>query len=884
MARVAKGATGDARHTPVMEQFFAAKAQYPDALLFFRMGDFYEMFYDDAVVASGALDITLTSRGKDRMGSDIPMAGVPHHAAAGYLSRLLEKGFKVAICEQLADPSTVKGIVPRGVVRVATPGLALDPDSLDAKTDNVLVAIHVGERADAGSPRGLAALEMSRSDLRACVVPDDAALLAELARLEPREILVDGELAAIEETVRLLLPRTAIRRVEAVDGVDAALSRFLGDEEAGRAAHEVEPAGRAAALLTLVYAQQAQPGAELKVARLARYDPSDRLILDEVAVKNLELVRTLSGDRKGSVLHLLDRTKTSMGARLLRRRLLAPLTDRVAMLRRHDAVEAFLVDADLREALRARLARIADVERLATRVELAVAHPRDLGAVRDSLIAAGELGQLLSDRAAASTDDTLARLVPDEPCDDVLGMLETALVDEPPMVATQGGIFADGTSADLDELRGLSSSGKDVLLALETRERERTGIGSLKIKYTRVFGYYIEVTKANLHLVPDDFRRKQTIANGERYITEELDELQAKILHADERIKALEAELFLDLRGRVAEHARRLRALAHRLAELDVHAALAELAHLYDYVRPRMDDSLLLELTEGRHPIVERLAEAGTFVPNDVLLDAEGARLMVITGPNMAGKSTTMRQVALAVILAQLGSFVPARAARIGIVDRVFTRVGASDNLGRGQSTFMVEMRETATILRDATRRSLVVLDEIGRGTSTYDGLAIAWAVAEHLHDGIGCRTMFATHYHELCELAELRDGVVSFNVAAREYGDDVVFLHKLVEGSANKSYGVAVARLAGVTEIVLARAKTILADLEDGAPLPGGRPASLRGKGQLDLFARAATAQDAVRGPSEVEKTLAQIDVDRLRPIDAILTLARLKELLSSE
>ncbi len=469
--------------------------------------------------------------------------------------------------------------------------------------------------------------------------------------------------------------------------------------------------------------------------------------------------------------------------------------------------------------------------------------------------------------------------MPADGVDDVLGMLETALVPEPPTTHTAGEIFAVGIDAELDELRNLSSSSKDVLLELESRERARSGIGSLKIRYTKVFGYYIEVTMANLHLVPPDYRRKQTIANGERYVTDELDALQVKIVNADERIEAREAELFLDLRARVAAQASRLRSLADALAALDVTAALAEVAHRYDYVRPELDERVSLELVESRHPIVERLAEAGTFVPNDVGLDAEGARLMLITGPNMAGKSTTMRQVALAVIMAQMGGFVPARTARIGLVDRVFTRVGASDNLGGGQSTFMVEMRETATILRDASRRSLVILDEIGRGTSTYDGLAIAWAVAEHLHDAIGCRAMFATHYHELCELAEHKAGVVSYNVAAREYGDDVVFLHRLVEGSAERSYGLAVARLAGVTEVVLARAKAILGDLERGAPLPGGRRSSLRGRGQLELFAPPPPAK---REPSEAERTLAELDVDRLRPVDALLMLARLKEMIS--
>lgn len=857
------------RHTPVMEQFFGAKAQYPDALLFFRMGDFYELFYDDAIIAAQALDIQLTTRGKDRQGEEIPMAGVPHHAATGYLARLLEKGFKIAICDQLADPKSVKGIVPRGVTRVVTPGIALEPDALDAKSDNWLVAVH------AGSPRGLAALEITRCDLRACVVDDDAALLAELARLEPREILLDAELPDLARAIGRILPSAAIRVVPAVAEVDGELARFLGDDDARRAAHEAPLNGRCAAVLALRYTEEARPGAKLEVDALVRYDPREHLVLDEVAVRNLELVRTLNGDRKGSLLALLDGTSTAMGARLLRRWLLAPLVDLAAIRRRHDGVESLVIESDLRAELRALLGRVSDLERLATRVELAIAHPRDLGSIRDSLIAAAEIEAQIRARSSRSTDDALTRLAPGSIADDVLGMLETALVPDPPTTHTAGGIFADAVDPDIDELRQLSSSSKDVLLAIEARERERTGISSLKIRYTKVFGYYIEVTRANLKNVPSDYRRKQTVANGERFVTEELDELQAKIVDADARLEAREAELFVDLRARVAEHAPRLRALAKALAELDVLAALAELAHREGYVRPELDEGLSLEIVEGRHPIVERLAEAGTFVPNDVRLDADGERLMIITGPNMAGKSTTMRQVALAVIMAQMGGFVPAARARIGLCDRVFTRVGASDNLGGGQSTFMVEMRETATILREATRRSLVILDEIGRGTSTYDGLAIAWAVAEHLHDAIGCRAMFATHYHELCELAELKAGAVSYNVAAREHGGDVVFLHKLVPGATNKSYGVAVARLAGVDELVLARAKAILGDLERGAPLPGGRRASLRG--QLELF----EAAPQEREPSAVERTLAELEIDRLRPVDALLTLARLKEML---
>ncbi len=876
-----KSTSRGGQHTPVMQQFFRAKDQYPDAILFFRLGDFYEMFFEDAVLASQLLDITLTSRSKTSEGDDIPMAGVPHHAAAGYIARLLELGQKVAICEQMADPSKVKGVVPREVVRVVTPGLCLEPDALDARSHNYLAAI-----AEADGGFGLAALELSTGELRACAVPDGASLLAELVRLDPREILLGADDEALSATLGRALPKTAVRPSERLDraAADRILSESLGEEEAARGREDVPAVGVLAAAGALAYARASQPAMPLGVARLGVYDPSTHLVLDEAAVRNLELVRTLSGERAGSLLHLVDATRTPMGARLLRRRLLAPLTDVAAIRRRHDAVEAFVLDAPLRDRVREGLARVGDLERLATRLSLAVATPRDLGAIRNGLGAVRELSRVLAARDPG-TDDVLASAVPEDPCGDVAEMLETALVDEPPASSTQGGIFRERIDAALDELRALSSSSKDVILDLERRERERTGIGSLKVRYTKVFGYYIEVTKSNLHAVPEDYRRKQTVANGERYITEELEELQVKILNADERARALEAEMWSELCSRVAAHAPRLRALAARLADIDVHAALADVAHRYGYARPEVDGSHELDLRDLRHPIVERLAAAGEFVPNDVSLAADGERLMIITGPNMAGKSTAMRQVALAVILAQAGGFVPASSARVGIVDRIYTRVGASDDLGRGQSTFMVEMREAASILRGATRRSLVVLDEIGRGTSTYDGLAIAWAIAEHLHDAVGCRALFATHYHELCELAETRAGAVNWNVAAKEFGDDVVFLHKLVPGSANRSYGVAVARLAGVPEIVLARARALLRDLEEGAPLPSGAPARMRGvdregRTQLDLF---VPASEAAPRPSAVEETLREMDVDRMTPVEAIVALARLKQMLDA-
>ncbi len=872
-----EGADPARAYTPVMQQYLRAKEQYPDAFVFFRLGDFYELFFEDAARVAELLDLALTSRGNDPSGQPIPMAGVPHHAATGYVTKLLGLGHKVALCEQMADPSTVKGVVPREVVRVITPGLCLEEDALDARTDSYLVAVVADGRG-----LGFAALELTTAQLTACALGDSAALLAELVRLEPREVLLPPELHEIDRALRAHLPNAAVRLEPAPGGADAALRAILGEEMLAELSAAAPPVALEAAARALAYAQSTQPTATIVVQRAGVHEPRDHLVLDETAVRSLELARTLGGEKRGSLLHHLDRTKTPMGARMLRRRLLAPLTDLASIRRRHDAVEALFLDAGLRQRLRNALAGLGDLERMATRASLGVATPRDVGVIRGALAAAAEVAAVLGSRAAPIGVDPLAGDLPDDVCEDLRERLARELADELPTVDRQGGIFREGVDAELDASRRLSADSKDVVQALEARERERTGIASLRVRYTRVFGYYIEVTRSNLRSVPSDYVRKQTVANGERYVTEELADLEEKILHAEERAVAREHALFASLRADVARTAMRLRALASKLAALDVHAALADVAHEHGYVRPVVDGSSELDLVEARHPIVERLAAAGGFVPNDVRLDASGARLMIVTGPNMAGKSTVMRQVALAAILAQMGAFVPATSARIGVVDRVYSRVGASDNLAQGQSTFMVEMVETAAILSGATHRSLVILDEIGRGTSTYDGLSIAWAVAEHLHDAIRCRAMFATHYHELCELAATREGVVTYNVAAEEVGEDVVFLHKLVPGAASRSYGVAVARRAGLPAIVLARATAILKTLEGGEALPSGAPARMRrldaeGRAQLELFA----AAPAEASPSEVEATLRELDVDRMTPLDALVALARLRGLL---
>lgn len=861
--------------TRFMQQFHAAKALHPDAMIFFRLGDFYELFFEDARRASAILGLTLTKRGFDEAGEPIPMAGVPHHASTEYLTRLLEAGEKVALCEQMADPSTVKGIVPREVVRVISPGLCVESEALDAKRDNYLAAI----RHD-GVQFAIAAYELSTGAL-VLVSPDSVErAVSELTRLDPRELLISRADAQALGDTTAILPRTFIRldRTRDPREVETVLHAAGGALNKAASGLALE-----AALDVLACAQASQPGAAIVLDRIESSLASDELFLDEAAVRSLELVRTTSGEISGSLLHTIDETRTAMGSRLLRRRLLAPLATVAGVRRRLECVDAFVRDASLREAVGGALAAVRDLERLATRVSLGVATPRDLGAIRDSLSACELVVLALESRERTPSLDPLLGFAETDLVPALAQRLASALDDAPPSVDRIGKIFRDGFNAELDELRLASNGGRDLVLALEQRERERTGITSLKIKFNRVFGYSIEVTRSNLESVPPEYVRKQTIANGERYVTEELGALEDRIVHADEHAIALEAKLFATLRDEVAAQAADLRRLALTMAELDVHVGLASVAHRDGFVCPEVDDSLVLILEGARHPVVEKLAAAGRFVPNDTSLDVDGARLAVITGPNMAGKSTIMRQTALAVILAQLGSFVPAARARIGLVDKVYSRVGASDDVSRGQSTFMVEMRETAAILRGATERSLVIVDEIGRGTSTYDGLAIAWAVAEHLHDSIRCRTMFATHYHELCELAASCSGAQNWNVAAREHGEDIVFLHRLVAGGANRSYGVSVARLAGVPEIVLARARTMLTGLEAGDALPSGAPARMRpidrsGRAQLELFVPTPAKE------SDVENTLAAMDVDRMTPLDALVALARLRAMLDKK
>ncbi len=866
------------RETPVMQQHAAAKRAHPDAIVFFRLGDFYEMFGEDAVRVARLLDLTLTSRNKGKP-DEVPMAGVPHHAAHGYIARLLEVGEKVAICEQMADPSKTKGIVPREVVRVITPGTVTQADQLDSSTNNWLCAVELG-RAGAG----IALLDVSTGQLRAAQVPDLSSVLGELSQAAPREVLIGHDeslLDSVDDAVSALrqVARSATVRVdEEVEVAEPATFRDVMQDSAHLPALASRAASRA-----LRYAERCYPGRALPVRRIGVWDPAQHLSIDAAAQAHLELVQTLSGGKQGSLLSVIDETKTSFGARLLRERLLAPLVDPAQIRRRLDQVETFVCSGPLRAELRKILGEMTDLERISVRTAMGEATPRDLGALRDGLVAAARSVDLLAELRDEAFVAALGLNRPIDLVDELRDALAKALVERPPAQAKDGAIFRPDFDAELAELDELRKSGTERIVAFEGTLRERSGISGLRVKFTRVFGWYIEVTRSQASKAPAEWRRKQTVAGGERYTTDELDELAERIASAEERHRDRELELLRELVGFASGRADRVRELSRRVAEWDVASALAEVAVHRDYVRPEVDGTDQIEIRDGRHPVVEKLAAEGRFVPNDLSLAASLERLWLITGPNMAGKSTFLRQSALIVLLAQMGSYVPARYARIGIVDRVLSRVGASDNLAAGESTFMVEMRETAQILRHATARSLVILDEIGRGTSTFDGLAIAWAVAEYLDDIIGCRALFATHYHELTELGESSEHARNYSVSARELADDVVFLHRLVPGAASRSYGVAVAKLAGLPEPVLARARALLGAFEAESREGGGRPGThaghaQRSRQQLDLFG----APPSQKTHQDVLETLRSVELDRMTGLEALQLLNQLKNKLS--
>jgi DNA mismatch repair protein MutS len=795
--------------TPMMQQYREAKERHPGMLLFFRNGDFYELFEEDAEVGSRLLGITLTRRD-----GTIPMAGVPHHAVERYLTKLLQLGHRVAICEQMEDASEVKGRpIRREVTRVVTPGTLTEDGFLDPRRANHLAAVFAR-----GPQVGLAWVELTAGQFHATDVPWER-LADELGRLAPAECLVaEGDPARLSDRLRAAAPTMALTgrpdwNFDSASARAALCRHFRINTLAGFGFDDGQPCLVAAGAL-LLYLQETLKASLAHLSRLRPFPHERYLLLDEVTRRSLELTRTLrDGGRDGSLLSVIDRTVTPMGSRLLQEWLVTPLAERPAIEARLDAVTELLEEAGPRRELREALAAAFDLHRPTARASTGRASPRDLAHIARTLGLLPGIKARLAGRRSALLRGLEARL---EPCPDLKESLESALKEDPPLSPKEGGLIREGYHPELDEQRGLTRGGKEWLAKYQADQILATNIPSLKVGYNKVFGYYIEITHAHANKkVPDGYTRKQTLKNAERYVTPELKDHEERVLGAEEKIQQIEYELFLGLREQVAAQAGRLLQSAEVLAELDVLAGLAELAASRQYCRPELDDGPVLEVREGRHPVLDQTLPPGTFVPNDCSMGPEAGFVLLITGPNMAGKSCYIRQVALLTLLAQVGSFVPAREARIGLVDRIFTRVGASDELSRAQSTFMVEMTEAANILNNATARSLVILDEIGRGTSTYDGVSLAWAITEYLHDQVGCRTLFATHYHELAQLAGRLAGLRNYNVLVREWHDEIVFLHRIAPGSADKSYGIHVAQLAGVPAEVVSRAREVLAELE---------------------------------------------------------------------
>ena len=797
-------------YTPMMEQYREVKRQHPQDLLMFRLGDFYELFFDDAELAARELEITLTSR-EAGSGNRVPMCGVPYHAVEGYIARLIAKGYRVAICEQVEDPKLAKGIVKREVVRVITPGTILYESALAERGNNFLVLI-----AEQDAELGLVAIDISTGE---CVwslykgADRYAALLNQLSRLAPAELILTGKLERWTEVNNFLQSRLA----------NCTLTTFIADESA--AANELlakhfsrndipaEPVAVIAISRLLQYLHQTLKSDLSHINRLTRFNPQDFLLLDGTTLRNLEISRNMrEGGKRGSLLAVLDFTVTAMGGRLLRQWLESPLLNLLEIRRRHDAVGEMVENPRVRSALRESLKSVYDMERILTRIEVGTANARDLTALRSSFEILPELKQCLCGLGSPLLLDTGFNMQTHTDCAD---LIRAAVTDSPPFSIREGGFIRDGYDLELDEVRGLSRDSRQWVQDMESREKESTGIKSLKISYNKVFGYYIEVTHANTTAVPANYVRKQTLVNAERYITPELKEFETKILGAQEKIVNLEHHLFLQLRDFVKQRLTEIQTTARCLAVLDCLLSLAEAAAQYRYVRPTMTEDQRIVIREGRHPVVERLLAGEIFVPNDTLLDSRECEIMILTGPNMAGKSTYMRQVALLTLMAQAGSFIPAKEAEISPVDRIFTRVGASDDLATGQSTFMLEMTEVSQILKNATSRSLVILDEIGRGTSTFDGMSIARAVVEYIKERIHAKTIFATHYHELTCLAEWKPAIQNYSMAVKERGNDVVFLRRVIPGGADKSYGIHVAKLAGLPARVVERSQQLLVQIE---------------------------------------------------------------------
>ena len=877
--------------TPMMQHYVDTKALHPDCILFYRLGDFYEMFFEDAIIASKELEITLTGKSCG-LEERAPMCGVPYHAVDGYLNRLVSKGYKVAIAEQVEDAKAAKGLVKREVVRIVTPGTNLDIMALDENKNNYLMAI-----VYAGGHFGVAAADVSTGEYLVTELPDGGKLLDEIHRFMPSEIICNEtfsmsglDLTELQERLRISLYTLDAWYFDEASCIQKLKDHFRVSTLQGLGLDGFD-GGILGAGALLQYLQETQKNSLSQLTQIKPYANGKHMMLDRSTRRNLELCETLREKQKrGSLLWVLDRTKTAMGARTIRKYIEQPLLEKEEIEYRLTAVACLLEDAITREELREYLTPVYDIERLITKIAFGSANPRDLTAFSGSLRMLPSIRYLLTDLPSSMLQEVREQL---DPLEDLFALIGAAIGDEPPLVMKEGGIIRDGFHEEVDRLRKAKSEGKDWLTKLEEEEREKTGIKNLKIRYNKVFGYYLEVTNSYQNLVPDYFVRKQTLANAERYITPELKELEDTILGAEEKLHALEYELYCTVRDTIGAEIERIQATAKAIATIDVLASLAFVAERGNYVRPQINKKGIIQIKDGRHPVVERMISGDMFIANDTFLDDKKQRISVITGPNMAGKSTYMRQVALIVLLAQMGSFVPAASANIGLVDRIFTRVGASDDLASGQSTFMVEMTEVANILRNATPKSLLILDEIGRGTSTFDGLSIAWAVIEHISDQkqLGAKTLFATHYHELTELEGKIESVNNYCIAVKEKGDDIVFLRKIVKGGADKSYGIQVAKLAGVPEVVIARAKEIVEELSDGDitqrvsgikvkevavnKKPRSKKYDAVDMAQMSLF---ETVTD-----DDVLEELKTLDVGNLTPIDALNTIYRLQNRLKN-
>ncbi len=864
----------------MIKQYLAIKDEYPDALLFYRMGDFYEMFFEDAEVASRALEITLTSRNK-KDESPVPMCGVPHRAVQNYIARLIDQGYKVAICDQIEDPAKARGLVKRDVVRVITPGMITDSEFLDERSHNFVLAL-----ARHAESYGISYLDISTGMFRLMESADPQAIVDEIRRISPSEILLPE--AAKQDPLFLPLVRSLAdqtttyledRAFELKRGYERLTNHFNTLSLEGFGCENLHAGTRAAAAV-IFYVRETQKQKIEHFTRIESYTLDNHLMIDDLSCRNLELDRNIrSGSRRGTLIGIIDHTMTAMGARLLKTWLRYPLIDIEEIRLRHDAVEEARTNAQARNDIRERLKSVCDLERVGNKIVMGRANARDLLALKQSLWALPQIWSYLADFKSDlfHLDENLA------PLDELAEHIDISIREDAPPTINEGGIIKSGYNAELDELVSISRDGKSWLAELEVAEREKTGISALKVRYNKVFGYYIEVPKSRSGDVPVNYVRKQTLVNAERYITDELKTFELKVLGAEDQRAALELQLFNQIRERVIQANPLIQSVAQFLACLDCILNLAQVADLNDYHRPEIRTDGHVFIRDGRHPVVEKMITAERFVPNTIQMDNDNNQILIITGPNMAGKSTVLRQVALLVIMAQMGSFIPAAEASISVTDRIFTRVGALDNLSQGQSTFMVEMEETANILNHATENSLVIMDEIGRGTSTYDGLSIAWAVAEYLHDAHqkGVKTLFATHYHELTELAHQKKRVKNYNIAVKEWNDEIIFLRKLVEGGTNRSYGIQVARLAGIPLTVVDNAKKILYNIETGEfgrngsilnSIAANKPRS--GAVQMDLFRKHDTT---------VLNRLKELDISKLTPLEALNLLNDLQELVKS-